>query len=94
MAASGFTNIMDLAFGRDGTLYVLEIDHDGLPPTGGPNGDGAIFAISKRGGQRQIALPAGALPMPGGIAIGRDGLDVTINSGAPNSGQVVRIRTR
>ena len=28
--ASGFTNIMDLAFGRDGTLYVLEIDHDGL----------------------------------------------------------------
>ena len=25
--ASGFTNIMDLAFGRDGTLYVLEIDH-------------------------------------------------------------------
>ena len=28
--ARGFTNIMDLAFGRDGTLYVLEIDHDGL----------------------------------------------------------------
>ena len=28
--ASGFTNLMDLAFGRDGTLYALEIDHDGL----------------------------------------------------------------
>ena len=25
-----FTNIMDLAFDRDGTLYVLEIDHDSL----------------------------------------------------------------
>ena len=30
VVARGFTNIMDLAFGRDGTLYVLEIDHDGL----------------------------------------------------------------
>ena len=28
--ASGFTNIMDLAFDEDGTLWVLEIDHDSL----------------------------------------------------------------
>ena len=28
--ASGFTNIMDLDFGKDGTLYVLEMDHDSL----------------------------------------------------------------
>ena len=37
VVASGFTNIMDLAFGRDGTLYVLEIDHDSLlgPSNGG-----------------------------------------------------------
>ena len=28
--ASGFTNIIDVAFGPDGTLYVLEIAHDGL----------------------------------------------------------------
>ena len=28
--ASGFTNAMDLDFGRDGTLYVLEIDSDSL----------------------------------------------------------------
>jgi hypothetical protein len=92
VVASGFTNIMDLAFGPDGTLYVLEIDHDGLlTPT--PN-DGAIFAISKRGEKRQIVLPEGSLPMPGGIAVGRDGLYVTINSGKPNTGGVVRIRPR
>ena len=32
--ASGFTNAMDLAFGRDGTLYVLEIDSDSTAPAG------------------------------------------------------------
>src|SRR5262249_28299708 len=86
--ASGFTNIMDLAFGRDGTLYVLEIDHDSLL---GPGTDGALFTV-KNGKTKQVALPAGALPMRGGIAVGRDGLYVTINSGSPGGGQVVRIR--
>jgi hypothetical protein len=92
VVASGFTNIMDLAFGPGGTLYVLEIDHDGLlVPT---SNEGAIFAIDKRGRQRQIQLPAGSLPMPGGIAVGRGGLYVTINSGSPNGGGVVRISAR
>jgi sugar lactone lactonase YvrE len=92
VVASGFTNIMDLAFGRDGTLYVLEIDHDGLL-TPDPN-EGAIFAISRRGERRQLELPAGSIPMPGGIAVGHDGLYVTINSGSPGDGGVVRVRTR
>ena len=43
--AGGFTNIMDLAFGRDGTLYVLEISHSGLLS----GADGAIFAVSRAG---------------------------------------------
>ena len=59
---AGFTNIMDLAFGRDGTLYVLEIDHDSLL---GPGNEGAIFAVDRRG-TRRIELPAGTLPEPGG----------------------------
>jgi hypothetical protein len=88
--ASGFTNIMDLAFGKNGKLYVLEIDHDGL--LGGSN-EGGLFVVSPNGTKRQIALPPGTLPMPGGIAVGRDGLYVTINSGSPGGGQVVRIRT-
>jgi hypothetical protein len=88
--ASGFTNIMDLAFGRDGTLYVLEIDHDSLL---GGTPDGAIFAVSRDGTPRQLELPAGSLTMPGGITVGRDGLYVTNNGGSPGDGQVLRIRT-
>ena len=30
VVASGFTNVIDTAFGPDGTLYVLEIAKDGL----------------------------------------------------------------
>jgi hypothetical protein len=88
--ASGFTNIMDLAFGKNGTLYVLEIDHDGLL---GGSADGGLFAVSRHGTKRQITLPAGTLTMPGGIAVGRDGLYVTNNAGSPGGGEVLRIRT-
>lgn len=85
----GFTNIMDLAFGRDGTLYVLEIDHDSLL---GPSNEGALFAIDRRGNRRQIELPAGTLPYPGGLALGDDGIYVSINARSPGGGQVVRLR--
>jgi hypothetical protein len=89
--ASGFTNLMDLAFGRDGTLYALEIDHDGL--LGGAN-EGAIYAIDRRGNKTQLTLPAGTLPMPGGITATGDALYVSINSGSPGNGQVIRISLR
>jgi len=87
--ASGFTNIMDLAFGKNGTLYVLEIDHDGLL---GGSTDGGLFTVSQGGTKRQIALPPGTLTMPGGIAVGKDGLYITNNSGSPGGGQVLRIQ--
>lgn len=89
--ASGFTNIMDLDFGRDRKLYVLEIDHDGLL---GGSTDGALFAISRDGTRREITLPPGTLTMPGGIAVGKDGIYVTNDSGSPGGGQVLRIRVR
>jgi hypothetical protein len=91
VVAEGFTNIMDLAFGPDGTLYVLEIDHDGLLA---PGKEGALFAISRRGEEQPIELPAGTLPEPGGLAVGDDGLYVSINSRSPGDGQVLRIRNR
>ena len=87
--ASGFTNIMDLAFGRNGTLYVLEIDHDGLL---GGSTDGGLFAVSRDGTKRQIVLAPGTLTLPGGIAVGKDGLYVTNNAVSPGGGQVLRIR--
>jgi len=88
--AGGFTNIMDLAFGRDGTLYVLEISHSGLL-----NGaDGAIFAVSRTGTKRQIELAPGTLTAPGGITVGRDGLYVSNQTFVPGEGEVLRIQSR
>jgi hypothetical protein len=91
VVASGFTNIMDLAFGRDGTLYVLEISNSGLLSG---SADGAIFAIPRHGPQRQIELPPGTLTAPGGIAVGRDGLYVSNQTFVPGQGQVLRIQPR
>ena len=88
--ARGFTNIMDLAFGRDGTLYVLEISHSGLLS----GADGAIFAVSRDGTKRQIELPPGTLTAPGGITVGRDGLYVSNQTFVPGEGQVLRIQPR
>jgi DNA-binding beta-propeller fold protein YncE len=87
--ASGFTMAMDLAFGRDGTLYVLEIDSDSLLQDGT---DGAIWAVPKRGAPRKLALPAGTLTEPGGIAVGHRGdLFVSNRSREAGNGQVLRI---
>jgi hypothetical protein len=69
--AGGFTNIIDLDFGRDGTLYVLEIDADSLLDG---STDGALFSVSRRGKvKKQIDLPAGTLTHPGGVAVGKRG---------------------
>ena len=83
--ASGFTNIIDLDFGKDGTLYVLEMDHDSLPPLGGPTNEGALFTVGWRGKTpRQVELPAGTLTNPGGVAVGKRGdLYVTNRSTRP-----------
>ena len=82
---------MDMAFAKDGTLYVLEIDSNSLLQ---PGDDGAILAVAKNGTKRKLAVPAGALPHPGGITVGDDGLYVTVNSASAGEGKVVRIRAR
>ena len=88
--ASGFTNIMDLDFGPDGTLYVLEIDTDSLVPEG--TTDGGLWTVSRSGTSQKIALPAGTLTMPGGIAVGRQGKLYVSNRATENDvGEVLRI---
>jgi DNA-binding beta-propeller fold protein YncE len=90
--ASGFTNIMDLAFDEDGTLWVLEIDHDSLLTPIGPSSDGAIFAVDENGQKRQLTLEPGTLTHPGGITVGEDGaLYVTNNADVAGEGEVLRI---
>lgn len=88
--ATGLTNAMDLAFGRDGTLYVLEIDHDSLL---GPGTAGALLSVPPGGGiAQEITLPAGRLIEPGGLAIGRHGEFYVSNHGREaGAGEVLRI---
>lgn len=87
IVASGFTNIIDIAFGPDGSLYVLELFANGLlsnDPTG------ALIRVAKDGTKTTIA--SDGLTLPGGIAIGNDGaLYVTTFATVPDAGQVIRI---
>jgi hypothetical protein len=87
--ATGFTMAMDLDFGDDGTLYVLEIDSDNIL---GGSTDGGIWTVSKRGVKRKLALPAGTLTEPGGLAVERhDQLYVSNRARTAGKGEVLRI---
>lgn len=75
--ASGFTTIIDLAFGADGSLYVLEI----FP--------GDLIRVALDGSRTTVAS---GLTLPGGLAVGPDGALYVSNFGAfAGAGQVVRI---
>lgn len=67
--ATGFTNIMDLAFDpANGRLYVLELSSEGLLPVG-PNA--LIGAIVRVDGPGSIHRVVSGLVMPGGLTIRR-----------------------
>jgi hypothetical protein len=86
--ASGFTNIIDLAFDRSGNLYVLEIDSNGLATEGGT---GRLVRVPAGGGS-PVTIASDGLVMPGGLAIGPDdALYVSNFSIMPDAGQVIRI---
>lgn len=90
--SSGFTKIIDIAFGADGSLYVLQISAAGGPPPAGP--PGSLIRVSPDGTAKTTIVPAGAgLVAPGGIAIDDDGsIYVTNHSVEPDGlGTVVRV---
>ncbi len=91
--ATGFTNIIDLDFGRDGTLYVLEIDSDSLLPPIGPSDDGGLWTVPEGGGTpAKVEMDAGTLINPGGIDVDRKGtLFVTNKATQPGTGEVLRM---
>ena len=84
--ASGFTNIIDIAFDKRGTLYVLEIFQNGLL-SGDPTG--ALIRVDRSGGQH-VVMSTG-LVTPGGLAL-RDGAAYVSNCGTcAGTGEVLRI---
>ena len=88
--ASGFTKIIDLVFGTDGSLYVLQISSTGgAPPQGG---SGSLIRVSPDGTKTTIIAAGAGLVAPGGIAIDRDGsIYITNFSVSPNTGTVVKV---
>ena len=89
---AGFTSVIDLAFGADGTMYVLEMVKEGLLSVeffGGPP-IGALWAVENGS---KTELEPGSLLFPGGVAVGRGG-SLYVTTGAvfgPGAGSVVRV---
>ncbi|GAA1885586.1 hypothetical protein GCM10009687_62630 [Asanoa iriomotensis] len=87
VVARGFTNIVDIAFDRQGRLLVLEIAKNGLA-----SGDqtGALIRVDRRGNHTELV--PGRLTAPGGLAVGADGsLFVTNHSTSAGRGELLRI---
>lgn len=88
VAYSGFTNIIDVTFGPDGSLYVLEIARNAIPDFGG---GGRLVRITPDGTRTNI-ISGMPLFAPGGVAVGKDGaIYVTVGSITPAAGAVLKI---
>lgn len=91
--ASGFTNIIDVAFDLRGRLLVLEMFSGGLL---GAEQDpsGALWRVEHDGEKTLVADGSDGLLAPGGVAVGRDGSYYVTNKAVFGEGQgeVLRIR--
>jgi len=90
--AGGFTHIVDLTFGPDGSLYVVEIAKNGLLAAfNGNDWTGALIRIAPDGTRTELV--PGVLTAPGGVAVGSSGaIYVTNNAIYSGTGEVIRIR--
>jgi hypothetical protein len=94
--ATGFTNIIDLGFGPDGTLYVAEIAHEGLLEFYSGQGDmapaGAVWSVPPGGGEPELLISGDPVTALGGLAVDSDGsIYVSANTLDPEGGTVVKI---
>jgi hypothetical protein len=87
--ASGFTNVVDLARGRDGSLYVLQMTSLGLL-AGPDNNPGRLIRIAPDGTRTELA--AEQLQQPTGLAVTRRGdVYVANKGGSPDDAEIVHI---
>jgi len=88
---TGFTAVIDVTFGPDGSMYVLEIAKNGLLAAfEGGDWAGALIRIYPNGARVEIA--SDTLFAPGGVTVDGDGtIYVTNNSIFSGTGQVIRI---
>jgi len=85
----GFTNVLDIAFAADGSLYVLEMFTNGIL-SGDPTG--RIVRVDQDGSRTVVAREG--LIVPTGMTIGPDHALYVANLGtSPTQGHVIRIPT-
>jgi hypothetical protein len=84
--AEGFTNIIDIGFSSDGTLYVLEIAHHGFPSL---DPSGALIRVD-RDSSHHVVITDG-LTFPGGLALGRNAAFISNCSVCPGTGTILRV---
>jgi hypothetical protein len=85
--ATGFTNIIDIAFDADGTLYVVEIAHNSLASDAPA---GAVISVAPNGMQR-VVLDEG-LFFPTSVAVMASGDLLVTNCGVcPGDGEVLQV---
>jgi hypothetical protein len=83
----GLTQITDIAFGRDRSLYVVEY---ATRPLAGPPSPGALIRLRPNGTMQELA--AGTLRQATGVAVDRRFAYVSNRGAEAGRGQVVRIR--
>ncbi len=92
---TGLTNVMDIGFGPDGTLYVAEIVHEGLMPVFmGADAPpmGAVMSIPPGGGAAEMVATGEQLMALGGMAVAEDGtIYVSANTLGTEGGTIVKI---
>lgn len=89
LIGSGFTNVIDLAAGPDGMLYVLELAHNGLL-----SGDltGGLWQLDPLTGLSNLLMTEGLLA-PTALAFDADGTLYVANRGLmPGQGEVLRFQ--
>lgn len=85
--ATGLTNVTDLTFGRDGSLYAVQIANDGL--TGELSlSDGSLLRVGPGDGNSEVI--ATGLFAPYGVAVHQGHAYVTTGSVLPDGGEVWR----
>ena len=67
---TGFTNVIDHAIADDGTMYVLEFASNGLLS----EAPAPALVEVRTDGTRKTLLYGDELPVPGGVAVGSDGM--------------------
>lgn len=88
--AEGFTNIIDVAFGANGDLYVLEYSAAGMTSID-PSDPSTLGALVRVTPDNQRTVLVSGLFFPTGLALGADGsIYVVNNGGSAGGGQVLR----